>query len=274
VNRIEKYIKSLSKDVYLGPKEMEEFKAEIRNHLLDTVKELQQQGMSEEESTTMALNRFGGEKTINAEIRKVVRFQNKFRNSMLRAAFSFLALSLVLLVCYLFIEQNNTTDFDGMQRQYHSQIAESIKADDSMTEAELATFFNENKRILRHVYISKIEGNSQATQYVYPPNTTKEQLTVQPIVEYSIPMGNSGTQWEVKIALKSEVLFSQTPYVVFIISVMCFVVYWILYGLRNTMNAYRMGRLNVMWVVLFFSLNVVAYVLYKLEEIVKLRRLS
>ena len=86
MDRINRYIKSLSKDVYLTPKEMADFKAEIRNHLLDTVAELRQQGLTEEESVEMAINRFGAEKSINIELRKSVRLPDRFKNSLLRAA--------------------------------------------------------------------------------------------------------------------------------------------------------------------------------------------
>ncbi|MBC8080415.1 MAG: hypothetical protein H7X86_08725 [Gorillibacterium sp.] len=274
MDKIERYIKLLSKNVYLSPKELDDFQDEIRNHLLDTVKELQQQGKSVEDSINIALDRFGAEKFINTELRKVVQFQNKLKNSMLKVSGLFLAISLLFLTFYQFLEQKNSTDFDKMQLQYHNQIEKRIVAEETINIEEIKTFFSQNKRILRSVHLVKTDSLAQTTEYVYPSNTTKEQLNQQPYISYPIQMGDRSTKWDVKIALESKVLFSQAPNVVFILSVICFVTYWILYGLWNIMNAYRMGRLNTMWVLLFFTLNIFAYLLFKLEEKFKMRGLK
>lgn len=237
-------------------------------HLVDTVKELQQQGKSEEESTTIALQRFGEGKLINTELRKVYKFHNRFRKSMLIASGIFLLLSLLFLGLYLFIERNNTSDFDGMQRDFHIQIAEKLTSDDTITSADIESFFKEHKRILRFVYLY---SNSQA--FVYPSDTTKVQLTEQPYITYPIPFEGSNPDWQVKVALKSEVLFSQTPYYAIFVSAICFAAYWILYGLWNVLHAYRMGQLNLGRIVIFFSLNVFGYLLFRLGEKIKKKSL-
>lgn len=274
MREIEKYIKQLCKDVYLDPKEVEEFKAEIRNHLSDTVKELQQQGNSEGKSIELALRRFGEEKQINVELRKVYKFQRKFKKSMMVVSMFTLVLSLIFFISYMFLEQRNFSDFDGMQFDFHNQIEKKILADQGITNEEIETIFHKYERILRHVYIIKTENNSLDTEYLYPTDTSRKDLDIQPYITYPINMENSNTRWEVQIALSRAALFSPVPNIVFIISIICFVTYWVLFGLWNTMNAYRTNRLNILWTILFFSLNIFAYFLFKLEYRIKIRKLE
>ena len=273
MDRVENYIKSLSKNMYLSPKEMDDFKDEIRNHLLDSVNELQQQGKSEEESITIALNRFGAEKFVNRELRKVVQIQSEFRNSMLRVSGLFLIVSLLCLVFYQFLEQRNSTDFDRMQLQYH-QMEERINANSTVINEEIEAFYSQNERILRFVSLSKVDSQGQITEYVYPSSTVKEEWNAQPYISYPLLTEGSSIKWETKIGLNSKALFSQTPNVVFLLAIASFTAYWISFGLWNIMNAYRMSRLNIVWVVLFFTLNVFAYLLFKLEGNIKIKRLK
>jgi len=273
MDRIENYIKSLSKNVYLSPKEMEDFKDEIRNHLIDTVNELQQQGKSEEESIAIALNRFGAEKFINRELRKVVQFQNKFRNSMLRVSGIFLAVSLLFLVFYQFLEQRNTTDFDRMQLQYH-QMEEKMKVTGTITNEEIEAFFSNNKRVLQFVYVSKADSQGQRVESVFPESIAEEQRNIQPYLSYPLLTEHSNIKWDIKIGLNSKALFSQTPNVVFLLAIASFAAYWLLFGLWNIMNAYRMSRLTIVWAILFFTLNVFAYLLFKLDLSIKMKRLK
>ena len=172
------------------------------------------------------------------------------------------------------LEQRNTTDFDKMQMQYSNQIKERIMTDETINIGEIETFFSENKRILRFIHLVKTDSLAQTTEYIYPSSTTKEHLNEQPIIPYSIQIEGKSTKWDIKIALDRETLFSKTPNNVFIISIIFFVTYWILYGLWNVMNAYRMGRLNLVWVVLFFTLNIFAYLIYKSVGNFQIRRVN
>lgn len=273
MDRVENYMKSLSKNVCLSPKELEDFKAEIRNHLTDTIKELQQQGKSEEESITIALNRFGAEKFVNRELRKVVPPRSKLSKSMLRISGLFLAASLLFFAFHLFLEQRNSTDFDRMQLQYH-QMEERIITDGTVTNEQMEAFFSKNERILRFVYLSKVDNEGQITEHVFPSGTAKEQWHTQPYISYPFLMEANSSKWETKIGLNREALFSPIPKVVLLLAMTSFAVYWILFGWWNTMNAYRMNRLNIVWAVMFFTLNIFAYLLFRLDENIKMRRLK
>ncbi|SHI83799.1 VanZ like family protein [Clostridium cavendishii DSM 21758] len=61
---VEKYINSICNNFSLEDNELEDFKAEIRNHLMENIKDLQAKGHSEEESIKIAVDRFGEEKII------------------------------------------------------------------------------------------------------------------------------------------------------------------------------------------------------------------
>ena len=140
--------------------------------------------------------------------------------------------------------------------------------------AEIAAFFHENERILRFVHYTRTSSGSRTTEHVYPDNVTAAQLNEQPIIAYPLSIVGEDAKWEVNIGLNKAALFSQTSVVLLVLAGISFAAYWILYSGWNMMNAYRMGRLNALWIVLFCTLNVFAYLLFRLELSMKTRKLK
>lgn len=73
---IDKYVDSLCKNIDYKLKESNEFKSEIKEHLLETINELKREGKSEEESFKIAIYRFGEEDELINQISEVIHVKN------------------------------------------------------------------------------------------------------------------------------------------------------------------------------------------------------
>lgn len=273
MNRIENYIATLSKHVSLEPKELDDFKHEIRSHLNDTVKALQQEGYSEEESMTIALKRFGEEEQINAELRKLYRFQTSFKKSTLIVSCLMLVLSLIFVVYAQFHDSRNSAGFDNMLHDYHNNLEGKI-ADNSVTHAEIEAYFSEHKRILRAVMLSQTMDGQTSTEFIYPAGMNKIAPSDESYIPFKVENGDgTTTNWEFRVDLDRSALFSPLPHLLRVTAIVCFALYWMLFALWNVLNAYRMGRLNIFWGIMFFTLNIVGYLVFKMAERISVGRL-
>lgn len=158
-----------------------------------------------------------------------------------------------------------------MLHDYHGRVEGKI-TNGVIPTAEIQSFYKEHKRILRFVYVPKTKDLTN--EYVYPEDTEASGLDMQPYISFPGLMDLTGAQREVRIALNREALFSPLPRVSLAAAMVSLSVYWILYALWSILNAHRMGRLNVLWVVLFFSLNIVAYLLFILIDKIRMVRLK
>lgn len=77
MNKIEKYLDSVYCDFNLRDKELQELKNEMRNHIEEAVKDLKEQGHTEEESIDIAIKNFGDLKELDSEISDVFEYRNK-----------------------------------------------------------------------------------------------------------------------------------------------------------------------------------------------------
>lgn len=281
MNKIEKYIKSLCRDMYLCPEQAKEFKEEIRTHLVETVKELQTQGKSEEESVDIAIKRFGEEKQLNIEFRKVFKFQKKFKKALVFISMVFLIMSVIFFVALTVVDGQNRSDFDGMQHDFMNQVGSKITAGDIISSEDIGEIFNKYKRGFRYIYIRQInndiydynENSKDKVEYLYPANISKKELDKQAYFTYEITSEKDNTIWEARIAYNSEVIFTPVINVFLVISIICFIIYWILFGIWGIIDAFHMNRLNVIWGILFFALNIIAYLLFIVKGKRKVKKL-
>lgn len=262
MRRIEKYIASLSRRVALRPREMKEFKDEIRSHLNESVQALRREGSSEEERLTIAIRRFGEEKALNSEFRRLYRRPGSFKKPLLFAACLFLVLSLLFTVCGQSMERREALSFDRMLHDFHRNV-EGKLADNELSDTAIQAFYEKHKRILRFVYVPK---SDVSPEYVYPAATAGAALNVQPYLTFPVAWEDRGVQPEIRIALDKTALFSPLPRLALTGAAVCFGLYWILYALWSMINAHRSGRLNLFWAMLFCTLNFAAYLAFKRVE--------
>ena len=281
MNKIEKYIKSLCNDMYLNPEQAMEFKEEIRTHFFETTKELQKQGKSEEESIEIAIKRFGEEKQLNIEFRKVFKFQKKFKKALLFISMVFLIISVIFFGVRAVIDGKNRSDFDGMQHDFWGEVGNKLAAGEMISNEDIGQIFNKYERGFRYIYIRQINNDKNdynvaskdKVEYLYPTNTSRKELDKQAFFTYEITSEKDNTTWEARIAYKSEVFFTPLINIFLVISIICFIIYWILFGIWGVIVAFHMNRLNIIWGVLFFAFNIIAYLLFIAEGKLKVKKL-
>jgi len=77
---IEEFVDSLYKGVDGKPKEISDFKEEMKSHLIETVNELKSEGKTEEESLEIAFKRFGDSGVITNGLFKLFHRQRSLLN--------------------------------------------------------------------------------------------------------------------------------------------------------------------------------------------------
>ncbi|NER42985.1 hypothetical protein G3M54_21320 [Bacillus megaterium NBRC 15308 = ATCC 14581] len=75
MKRIEAFVDSMYLNVDGDKQEIEELKAEMKNHLFESVQELKEGGKTEQQAITIAIQRFGEEKEMRAVIGQLFEIQ-------------------------------------------------------------------------------------------------------------------------------------------------------------------------------------------------------
>ena len=71
MQRIDEFVNSMYEDLNVDDHDVEELKSEMKTHLIDTVKDLQNQGKSEDESIEIAIERFGDKKQLHTGLLEI-----------------------------------------------------------------------------------------------------------------------------------------------------------------------------------------------------------
>ena len=117
MDRIDKYLNSIYRGASNSSKETEDLKQEMRNHLIQSVNELQQNGITEEESIRIAIERFGEVFQIRNELNHVLKFQKLFAQKTRMSSLILLAISAMLLVTAFILNQDYTERIKSMNPQ-------------------------------------------------------------------------------------------------------------------------------------------------------------
>lgn len=99
MKEIDIYVDNLCKNMNCRGNEAEELKREIKEHLLETINELQREGKSKEESFKIAVERFGETNELRNELSEVVHMKNPILNILnIASIVSIIVLSIVLII--------------------------------------------------------------------------------------------------------------------------------------------------------------------------------
>lgn len=96
MKQIDEFVNSIYANV--SGKEAKEMKEEMRTHLIETVEELKEEGKSEQEAISIAINRFGDKNQITKGLLDLFKAQNKIVKILYRTAFIFLIIGLGILI--------------------------------------------------------------------------------------------------------------------------------------------------------------------------------
>lgn len=282
MERVDRYINSVYKNVEGDKEEINIMKQEMKSHLLQSIIELQQEGRSEEESINIAISRFGEVNQIKNELREIYSFHKRFSKNILIVALIVLFIGTVSLITKSFGNKLTEMTMDG--------VSNAIRQSDEIPTDKIRKLFKKNKRILKYdnknlKYIAVFEypkdykleldrniEKLEEAKYTYPSmeDLNKELKRIGYISNVSEQGGlisdKNNNKWSIRIgyiAPNSQWAINNLPNI-FIIG--CFVAYWILFGVWATVKVYRTNGYNLAWSISFFIFNIFAYILFKLKN--------
>lgn len=262
MKQIESYVDEVYHSIGGNKKEIEELKAEMKNHLLEAVHDLKTEGKSEQEAIEIAINRFGGENEIRSVVRQLFKAQKVFAKWVLYLAVICLITTATVFGFISFLEEQNANENSIVATNIFDVLDGKGTISKDMEE-EIKGFVRETDQISKvEIYnVSIVDNNNLLFDYVRDakPDYRYEQKVWNPkwLQANFFPYGNGdGKRWYVEMetrhigSLMSIILFSGMA------------VYVTLFTIWATVNAYHHKRLNTGWVFVFALLNVVGYLLY------------
>lgn len=263
MKRIEAFVDSMYLNVDGDKQEIEELKAEMKNHLFESVQELKEGGKTEQQAITIAIQRFGEEKEMRAVIGQLFEIQKIFAKRVLYIAIVCLILT-ISMGSFLWKIDDSTAQ--GLS-ETSTLISKELENKDVMT-------FSMKRKIETLVedtnYISEVTiYNSKDIRSVSQNSGEYHWKSQNPDFQYqrtiwapkwlgvdSSTSGNGNEQWFVLIESRS---FDQLQV---IIVFMGGAIYWTLFTIWAVINAYHQKRLHIKWILVFLLLNVLGYLIY------------
>lgn len=262
MKQIEDFVESLYRNVNGNKEEIQELKAEMRNHLLEAVHELKAEGKTEKEAIQIAIERFGAEKELRLVVGQLFKVQKIFSKSVLIAAIAMILLTTLIYGIVMTTEKHKFNQNDQVVSQILSTLGDYVEVP-SQLKMDIQEIVNQNTRITGiRIYDHETLRNSTNDEYVEPKISVREEglfnfwnnIGLLNYAGYSA----SNDKWNVIIEYKS---YEGTGIILLLFGI---VGYWILFTIWAITYAYHHGRLNAGWIILFALFNLIGYFIYRL----------
>lgn len=271
MDRIDKYLNSIYRDVSNSSKDTDDLKQEMKSHLMEAVKELQEKGITEDESIRIAIERFGEEFQIRNELNQVLRFQKLFAQKTLISSLFLLAVSAILLITSFFVHQGYLKRYNAMNSQLNlverKLVTEGISSADTFLK-EL--FKDEQNNQLTYVAIKELPKDFDITKsndvfpgeikYSYPQKIDEEYYNNR--LGHEVGVNNIRyfleTGVETSANIDSSSLYTG-------LAILVFVACWVLWIIWSIINVYRYGKLNTNWCILLVLTSIIGYFIFSLS---------
>ena len=262
MKQIDEYIDSLYKKQG-NSCEIQEMKAEMKAHLLDAMKDLKQEGNSEEDSIRIAIERFGSERYLRGELGKLLQHQRKFAKKILGAALSFLVIAVAMISGVQAFLHYQAHDNASMQTAIYKVLGSSdtitTQQQNQITSIIKEYNFGNNYVAIFHTPTLNdgwIHSLNEAS-LVYPQSPTVNKYFPETMVGTS----EHPSHWMIQIQPKSgfvgnNIIWGLVPFILL-------VAYWVLFAVWAIIDAYRRKQLTMTWGVAFLVLNVLAWLLFR-----------
>lgn len=135
MGRIEKYIDKIYSGVNESDEETKILKEEMKLHLYDKVKDLMEEGLTEEDSITVALETFGDEVSVSKDVKSIVKNQKKYTNILIRISIILFIVGSLFKVSAFFAENKFIDDFNKTRETTSSDVLNGIL--DVLNKAEI-----------------------------------------------------------------------------------------------------------------------------------------
>jgi hypothetical protein len=267
MDKIEKYINSIYRDTDDKSNETLDLKQEMTIHLKQAVKELQDNGVSEEESIRIAIERFGEGFQIRGELSQVVKFQKFFAKSVLIASTLFIILSVFMFMTSHYVLNEFNRHYAIMESQVN--LAENIFIKDGIRGLDkyLKDSFRDKNNQLTYAAIRILPSDfndSKNTElfpgkvkYIYPEKVNDEYFKNR--CGHVFEVSNQKYYIETGIMPASITDYSGTYRgMAFLFCAIC----WVLWIIWSIINVNRLGGLNTSWVIILILFSIVGYLLF------------
>lgn len=122
MKEIDNYLKLLYRRFNASNKEIEDFKAEMESHLLESVRELQAEGKSVQESIRIAIERFGDPIQIGRELPRILMVS---RLRLRKLILTFSAAALIIIVSLSLVFYNNLQKREKLTQELQQSIMDN-----------------------------------------------------------------------------------------------------------------------------------------------------
>lgn len=263
MSKIESYVDEVYHSVGGNKKEIEELKAEMKNHLLEAVHELKSEGKSEQEAIEIAIERFGGEKEMRYIAAQLFKAQKIFAKWMLYLAITVFIFTITAFGFIWSIEEENANensivatqiseilnDKNNITEEMEKEISSLVKGTDQISMVEIYNVSDVDNVNLVIDYVRDTKPDYRFEQKVWNPKWIQADF---------FPYANWDNEWYVGIETR------HTSDWMGIILLSGIAIYLTLFTIWATINAYHRKRLNISWILAFTLLNVIGYLIYVL----------
>ncbi|WP_186672914.1 permease prefix domain 1-containing protein [Sporosarcina sp. BP05] len=263
MKQIEAFVDSVYQNVGGNKKEIQELnelKAEMKSHLLEAVHELKKEGKSEQEAIEIAIGRFGGEKEMRSVVGQLSKAQKTFAKWVLYTAIASLLISILIFSIVKPIEKSKLDQSNQIASQILKKLGDNERIP-SKLETDIQEIVQSSGRIIG-ISIYDHEKLISTNAYVEPIYSYREEFLLNVWNSTGFPIINgyseSNNTWHVNIESES---YEGAAIIFLLVGIG---VYWTLFTIWATINAYHHRRLNVGWIIVFATLNILGYFYYRL----------
>ncbi len=260
MNRIDDYIEKIYRNFDERDEETKILKEETKIHLLDEIEELKEQGLTEEESIKIALNRFGELGKVEKELSEVLKFQKKFASSILIAS---LVTLLLAVICFTAYKVTYKTFSLRVPAVLKTAVEHKIETGETVSSDDVNTLLMKYNKQFRYVAIYE-ENHNGSPNIIYPSNFSVQEVQTDESTLTTYVNSPDGKEWTVRYGFDINGFNLSIAPIILIIAKAFFAAYWICFGIWSVINAYHNKSFNLAWIFLFFTLNVIAYAAFVL----------
>lgn len=261
MKQIESYVDEVYHDVGGNKKEIEELKAEMKNHLIEAAHEFKAKGMSDQEAIAIAIERFGGKQEIRSIVGQLFKAQKVFAKWVLYLAIAVLLFTVTAFGFVWSIEEKNSHENSIIATQISDVLGDSNTVTEEM-KIKINSLIKDSDQVSKvEIYnVSNVANNNMVFDYVRDanPDYRYEQKVWNPkwLQADFFPYGNGDKRWYVEM---------ETRHIGDLMAIILYpgiAIYLTLFTVWATVNAFHHKRLNIGWILVFALFNVFGYLIY------------
>lgn len=262
--KIEKFIKKLSCNLSEDKEIIKDFEDEMKINLESSICELVNDGYDEEKAFKIATKRFGDLREIENELTEVFNTERKFAKILFIGAIIFLLVALGSFTSYKFID--NKFKFI-VPEDLKNSIESKIKDNKSVSNEEIDDLLKKYKKQFRYVAIYKEDSFTDIETIISLENLNSEDVKEDESTLGTYVDLEGGEKWrQVRYGFDIKGFYFEIKYILINSSKISFVIYWLLFGIWCTIDGYQKKKLSLVRIILFFTLNIVAYLIFALDR--------